>query len=62
MFLSSPFSQFKGEARHKALSTLESISQLTDGKVKRIQFLTYLIGDLVLQVRGCNPGDWTLIL
>ena len=62
MFLSSVFSQFKGKPCHKALSTLESISQLAERKVKRIQFLTYLIGDLAWQVRGCNPGDWTLIL
>lgn len=61
MFLNPPFSQLKGGPHHKALSTLESISQLAKER-KRIQFLTYLIGDLAWQVRGCNPGDWTLIL
>lgn len=35
MFLSYPFSQFKDKPSHKALSTLESISQLVEGKVKK---------------------------
>lgn len=41
MFLNPPFSQLKGGPHHKALSTLESISQLAERKEK--EFNSWLI-------------------
>lgn len=73
MSLSSASGQFKSKplAAEKRV-TLESINWLVESggkqvfykkeKEKRTPFMTHLIVELVWQVSGCNPRDWTLIL